>query len=397
MISMQKITFRLLEEIDEMCGKHGLTYYLGPVTLATAMIHNGYDRNLICPDLMMPIDDLGRLLQLLEQELPANRSVEHMGNSKNFIGFQISYVDETTTYIQLNRGTDVSKYGARLNIIPIRKKTTGFAAKVLRVLETGWESNGFRFTKRINIKTVIAAGTVRAAMLIGKGNVAKLLFKRFMKHYKNPTNEVVIKEPKKKSILIPASHFAESERIVFAGMEFPTPAQPEDFLQLYFGEYWREKFANRNVNHLDSVILPAMSYHEFITKASQSGFDIQQYFKDYRMSIIKGVFLLPAMRHRSKAILIAKRSGDRLRLYEEFQQKREIIHNLYSHKNYEALKLVFAEHERTTLFYLKKKLGFCVCEEFFEIQCALFSHFGRQDLVERLKKLVPMEHYKPIV
>lgn len=397
MNSMQKITFRLLEEIDEICDRNGLTYYLGPVTLATAMLHQGYDRNLICPDLMMPVDDMGRLLQYFERELPKDRSVEHMGNSKNFIGFQVSYVDETTTYIQLNRGTDISKCGARVNIIPIRKNASGISAKALRVLETGWESNGFRLTKRINIKTVIAAGTVRIAMLIGKGNVAKLLFKRFMKQYKNPMDEAVVKETKKKRILLPASHFIGAERIVFAGREFPAPAQTDDFLQRYFGEYWQEKFANRNVNHMDTVILPAMSYHEFISKAQENGYDIRRYFKEYRMSIIKGVFLLPAMRSRAKAILIAKRSGDRLRFYEEFQQKREIIHNLFSHQNYEALRLLFAEHERTTLFYLKKKLGFCVGEEFFEIQCALFSHYGRQDLVERLKNLVPKEHYKPIV
>lgn len=397
MNAMQRITFQLLEEIDDICSKLNLRYYLGPVTLATAVLHQGFDRNLVCPDLLMPVNDMARLLQYFEHEPRQDRSVEYMGNSKNCIGFQISYVDETTTYLQLNRGTDVSKCGARVNIVPIRRNRTGFSAKELRVLETGWESNGFRFTKRINIKTIIAAGTVRVAMIFGKRNVAKFLFRRFMAQYANLSDQMVVKEPKKKSVLLPASLFNEAQTMLFAGKKFPIPGNGEDFLTQYFGEYWREKFANRVVNHMDTVMLPGMSYHDFIYRTNQNGYDIHRYFREYRMSIIKGAFLLPAMRRRAKAILIAKRSGDRLRFFEEFQQKREIIHNLYSHRNFEALKLVFAEHERATLFYLKKKLGFCVGQEYFEIQCALFIHYGREDLVERLIKLVPKEHHQPIV
>jgi phosphorylcholine metabolism protein LicD len=397
MNAMQRVTFQLLEEIDDICSNNGLKYFLGPVTTATAMLHNGYDRNLICPDLLMSVEDIRRLLERFNQGMASGRAIEHMGNSKNFIGFQISYVNENTTFMQLNRGTDILKCGARVNIIPIRRSTAGFGAKLLRVLETGWECNGYRFTKRINIKTIIAAGAVRLAMLIGKRNVGGLLFNRFMTQYGNPKDLVVVKEPKKKSIQLSANFFTSAETILFAGREFPIPNQSEEFLQTYFGEYWRETFANRNVNYMDTVILPSMSYHEFINITMQNGYDIKKYFNEYRMSIIKGIFLLPALRKRSKAILIAKRSGDRLRFYEEFQQKREIIHNLYSHQNYEALKQVYAEHERTTLFYLKKKLGFCICEEFFEIQCALFSHYGQNDIVERIKKLVPKEHYKPIV
>lgn len=397
MNEMQKISFQLLIEIDKICKENQLTYFLGPKSLATAMLHRGYDRNLICPDLLMPVNDMDRLIQILDSSMPADRSIEYMGNSKNFIGFQLSYVNEKSTYLQMKRGSDVSKSGIRINIIPIRKKTFGFRAKALRVIETGWECNGFRLTKKINIKTIIAAGFCRFCMLMGKANFAKLLFHKYQKYYAFPTDMVVIKETKKKSIVMDYDFFSDADSVKFEGTFFPAPQNKEEFLTAYFGELWRENLSNRTVNFMDTILLPTIPYRDFIYQANQNGYDINKYFRHYRYSLINGIWVLPAIRQRSKAILIAKRSGDRLRYYEEFQQKREIIHNLYGKKKFEELREVFAEHEKTTLFYLKRRLGFCVSEEFFDIQCALFRHYGRSDIVDRLLKLVPKEHYKPIV
>jgi hypothetical protein len=394
---MQKVTFRLLKEIDQRCNAHGLRYFLGPQTIAAAMLHHGYDKNLICPDILMPVGDMVRLLSILESDMPADRSVEHMGNSKNFIGFQIAYVDERSTFLQLNRGPDVTNCGGRVNILPIRKNTTGWKALLLKVMETGWESNGFRFTRKINVKTIIAIGGVRLCMAIGKGNLGKILFRRMLKHYDRFKDTAVVKETKKSSVVFAAIQFSSPSMIPFAGQDFPAPKDPDGFMTDYFGETWQELLKERAVNYSETVILAHTPYKEFIRNAAMNGYDIRRFQKDYRRSLIKGIFILPAMRRRAKAILIAKRSGDRLRFYEEFVEKREIIHNLYGNKNFDELKSVFAEHERTTLYYLKRKLGFCVSEEFFDIQCALFRHAGRDDVVEKLFKLVPKEHYKPII
>ena len=94
---------------------------------------------------------------------------------------------------------------------------------------------------------------------------------------------------------------------------------------------------------------------------------------------------------------MAKRSGDRLNLYEELQEKREIIQNLYARKNFKKLAVIFARHEAKTKFYLKNQLGFCVGREYFNIQCDIIRYKGRKDIVEKLMKLIPPEHYDPII
>ncbi len=397
MKEMQRSTLQMLKEIAKICEKHSLKYYLGPETLAIAEIYGGYDRNAINLEILMPISDFIALVKILETEIPLNRSIEYMGNHKHYLGFQVSYINETSTYINMNQGTDFSRYGARINIIPIRRNVHSLRGKIFHVIETGWECNGYRFTRKLNLKRIIAAALARGCMVIGKANCAKLLYRGFCKNYSGTSENVIIKYPKKKSTVLDSEYFSGNDFVFFEGNPYPAPVRREDFLVNYYGTFWRDRFLNRKKDFSNIIFLPGIPYKEFLNQVSKSGMDIKKYFFQYRLSLLKGIKLLRPIKIRSRALLIAARSGDRLRYYEEFQKKREVIHNLHGKGNLTELKTIFAEHEKTTLHYLKRKLGFCVCREFFEIQCELFIEEGKENVVEKLRKLVPEAHYRPII
>lgn len=395
MNKIQNKTFNLLEEIKKICEANNITYYLAPGTSHLACTFEGHSQDSINLGVMVPAGEIKKLINLIEKEKYEDRKLDYMGNYKNFISFQVHYVDSSTTFVNFGRGTDVSCYGARVSIIPIR--TIDRKSKLSGILETGWECNGYRFTREITFKRLISIGFVRMAMIIGKRNLANILFNYFCKNASGKGTKYSIKLTTKKEVLLDEKYFSQDNEVKFQGDYFKCLAHIEDFLEYYYGASWKEECLNAVKKDNNVVISSEVPYEEYLKEAEAEGVSLYKVFSDKRKNLLSEKFVLPYIKRHRQALLIAKRSGARLKYYEELQQQREEILSLYENNDFEQLEIIFDELEKETLFYLRRNLGLCVSKEYFEIICELLKYHKKEYLVQKLEALIPPEHMTPII
>ena len=77
-----------------------------------------------------------------------------------------------------------------------------------------------------------------------------------------------------------------------------------------------------------------------------------------RKNRLAGIPQMRTLLLKDKARLIAKRSGDRLKLYEKLEEQKDTIMDLYEKKDFEELSVIFKEYENKTRYYLKKDLDY---------------------------------------
>ncbi|MGI6211117.1 MAG: LicD family protein [Anaerovoracaceae bacterium] len=402
---LQKKAVTLLEELATLCETGSIPFFLGPRTLSLAVKYGGCSRCSTTLDLLVPAADVPRLLLRIRRIARPGRTVDCMDGDPDHLSFEAEYVDTGTTYLSFAAGTDYAACGIKVKIIPIRTSLTGLSLRLYGILETGWEINGYRLTTKITLRRIISAGIVRMLMtLFGKKRLASWLFRRFYAmHAREGKQEgwdedpAVIRRPKQKSKCFSGSYFEGSEQVMFCGRSYPAPRNLEGFLREYYGADWSARLGRERKSFKGYVLIANTPYREFLRACEERGYPVGQLFRQRRREMIRGALVLSAFRARSRALLLAKRSGDRLRFYEYFLANREEIRTLFERNDLEGLRMHFAEHERCCLSYLKKGLGLCVSREIHEIQLRLLRDAGKVEEAERLASLVPREHMLPLI
>lgn len=111
--TLRKAQLRMLEilkEIDKICKKHHITYWLDGGTMLGCARHKGFipwDDDL---DIAVFEEDYKRLLQILQKELPSQYSVLWSGNSK-YISTNFAKVVDSRSYVEQEGGLRTPRAG----------------------------------------------------------------------------------------------------------------------------------------------------------------------------------------------------------------------------------------------------------------------------------------------
>lgn len=111
--TLRKAQLRMLEilkEIDKICKKHHITYWLDGGTMLGCARHKGFipwDDDL---DIAVFEEDYERLLHILQQELPSQYNVLWPGNNKNF-SFNFAKVVDSKSYVEQEGGLSTPQEG----------------------------------------------------------------------------------------------------------------------------------------------------------------------------------------------------------------------------------------------------------------------------------------------
>lgn len=112
----------LLVEVDRICKKHNIPYWLSSGTLLGAVRHGGYipwDDDL---DIEMLRKDYLRLMKILPQELPENMVLQHHDTDPNYF-FTFAKVRDTRSFLsETNHYDRIFNYrGIYIDIFPFEK------------------------------------------------------------------------------------------------------------------------------------------------------------------------------------------------------------------------------------------------------------------------------------
>jgi len=149
----QQRMLELLLELDRICRKHGISYWLSSGTLIGAIRHNGFipwDDDL---DVEMMRQDYLRLMEVLPKELPDTMALQSEDTDTNYFYYYAklrdrrSRLEEANNYDRLLR-----ERGIYIDIFPLEKqrrwihilseKTTGHMYKIWRTSQDDTKSIG---------------------------------------------------------------------------------------------------------------------------------------------------------------------------------------------------------------------------------------------------------------
>lgn len=103
MTDIQKELYKLIKEIDEICTKNNIVYYLAGGSAIGALRHRGYipwDDDM---DIYMTRDNYLKFLEVCKTQLPPDRTVVCQELNRNFHNNFARYMDTSTTAIHINQ------------------------------------------------------------------------------------------------------------------------------------------------------------------------------------------------------------------------------------------------------------------------------------------------------
>ena len=249
---IQLALLRMLKNVDAICQKHAIGYWLDGGTLLGAVRHKGFipwDDDL---DIVMPREDYERFVRIAPAELHEDLFLQTLDTDPTYDIFQVPCKIKEKSILDLEREAhlDGSKeIGIFLDIIPIDKyRKSGFGYYVdyltkytfrrLCGINASYLKNGSGFKLRVNNFLARYKGFIRSRQLVRA--YKNLLKKKIQKSKTLKTNYLVGYAYDSLWIrLFKVEDIYPLGRVKFEDGEFPAPANCDGVLRTFYGDYMK--------------------------------------------------------------------------------------------------------------------------------------------------------------
>lgn len=241
---LQLIELDLLKEVDRICKKHNIKYYLGEGSLLGAIRHNGFipwDDDI---DVLMLREEYKKFLNVAVTEINSKYEIQHSTTINNYWSpfIKVRFLDNSF-FKQSHIAHLTNHNGPCLDIFPVDNvpKKDSFGQYMQSILVRCYR-------KAISYKLKIYPITNWKQFIIryvfGSLSIKKihiLLDKKFQK-YNNPKNEYVVNLASYynyKKQTVPKSYYGEPRYVKFEDGMFPVPHEAEKVLTSVYGDYMK--------------------------------------------------------------------------------------------------------------------------------------------------------------
>ena len=386
----------LLEELCNICDDNRIDYYLAPKMVLRSVFDLDFDTYFTMPEIYMKLEGVLRLLELIENNMPAGRALDYLGNNSNYSSFNVSYVNTETTAINLTRGEEFSQHGIKVTINIIRND---IKKRLPGIVETGREANAFKAHGRGNWKKALGERVVAHTMKAGGSGYNKGLFNYYVKHYSKcgDSERVFIRRFRMKRMYFDRKLFDEKKKVELNGRAFWSVKDTAAMLERAYGKDI-EAFRDRLVPYkskkvITSTMVPFKDYMDSLQKMGTSVESVFEQENAIRASNLANKKIRKAI---GKIFILARMSEQRFLMYPELHSRIEEIRTLRASGDYESLAEIFKEYDKQAIYFLAHGYALCLDEELFEVECELMEHSGREKKAEKMRRLVFEEHKKPL-
>ncbi len=238
---LQLIELGILKEVDRICKKYHITYYMAEGSLLGAMRHNGFipwDDDL---DIAMLRKDYERFLQVAPKEISKDYEIQYSTTITKYWSpfIKVRYLDNRE-FAQTHIAHLTDHNGPLLDIFPIDNvpRMDSFRQKIqAKKIKLYRGMLGFKlYRKPKNIKTFIV-------FLMSKFYSIKGLHKRLdktFKKYNNKNNKYLVNLASYynyKKQTFPVKYYGKPRYVKFEDMMVPVPKEAEKVLNKIYGDY----------------------------------------------------------------------------------------------------------------------------------------------------------------
>lgn len=265
----------LLAEIDEICRKEGIEYFLGEEALRMAVLTGKYSDPKSDLVVLMTPENAESFMNVIEREDRDDRYIDCLTVNPCFRGTAIHYCDTKSLDAEVTQPGHWN--GLYVSIELLRKPSSSRIANMIdSVMERGWEATqeakygGKRsYTCKEAVKILCA--------VCGKRRIRQWIYRKVMKGYKRADHKIVFKRKYWLSgVSFSAGLFRKPSDIAFEGHTFKTVTDYEEYLTIEYGENWRECITAPSNGMSNRRITDAhITGDELCTYMKANGVDIQ--------------------------------------------------------------------------------------------------------------------------
>jgi lipopolysaccharide cholinephosphotransferase len=251
--TLRKAQLRMLDillEIDKICKKHNIPYWISGGTLLGAVRHGGFipwDDDL---DIDVMWDDYKKLLSILEKELPEQYVVVNSKKEKNF-SFNFSKVVDINSKVTFPEEFGISRQkhqGIWVDIFPVERGSVS-----IRKFIESFYGRSFRRVHHYNVnKFEYFMGCIMypfALLLVFIIRKLNFLFPKDVLIHNYGSGGGIFHTVRLKSETLPV------KSILFEGYEVLAPKNPDSYLTLHYGDYMQVPSKDKREIHLIRIEL----------------------------------------------------------------------------------------------------------------------------------------------
>lgn len=242
MLEMHRGLLTLVQELDAICRKHNITYYLEGGSLLGAVRHRGFlpwDDDV---DLCITRDNFQKLLSVIDQELPANRELYCYERFPGYLRDTVKYTNLDSTVLFYNHILDGNAAGQHIDLFILDPVPSDAEA------QAEYKKWATIYSELLTPVYVLCNDIVQyldeynecLRLMEEKGReyvLQQLREKLFTMEDSDECDTYLLRWGNRHSFY-PKAYFGEPVELEFEGCKFLAPRQYYRFLRAEFGDNW---------------------------------------------------------------------------------------------------------------------------------------------------------------
>lgn len=378
----KKEVIKLLTEIDTICKRQGIPYYLSPQLTLCGVSGQGIP-NPFAGNIYMRTEDMERFRLAVAEEAPDRRIVESMNNNKHFWGFYLRYVDQDTLCFRLNDGRNYKYRGMSVNIYPLRgEKAADFKLRWNKAQEIGWNGMADSWNGVLGKKKRLCRMWVKCRTILGRGRLGRSLYRSWCKNWTAEGADRYILILPQKTLYFPKEIFDETGYVELEGVKFPVPEQTDAYLKKYYGSKYESKTFSEYSVKMNEMVSARVSYEDYFQEIGKPERLLKEHFRSKKVrekAIRKKAYL-------ERSWSYVKECAAGLELEKQYLEQKDYLMNLYRNHDYAALSKAFTAYRKVNEERLQRNEIFVADEELERIFLDMLEKTGRSSLKNRIEK-----------
>lgn len=269
--TIQNILLGFLLEIDRICKKHNIKYFLAGGTLLGAVRHKGFIPWDDDADVMMLREDYDKFLKVLPYELPHNFAIQNDEKTSHFPFTKIR-INDTVFSTEFSSRFDDIHNGIFFDVLAQDQTSNNKLIRKLHMhatASTRWlVLDKWRGTK-VNAKSKISSFVANLLKTIFPLSFLEKLQNALMSQFKNKKNTKYLFDSMGRNITrgeFPKQWLEEAVYVDFENVKLPIPKEYDKYLSYLYGDYMEMiPVSLRHVSH-DIIRMDLGEYSEYKVK-----------------------------------------------------------------------------------------------------------------------------------
>lgn len=269
--TIQNILLGFLLEIDRICKKHNIKYFLAGGTLLGAVRHKGFIPWDDDADVMMLRDDYDKFLKVLPYELPANFAIQNNEKTSHFpftkirINDTVFSTEFSSRFDDIHNGIffDVLAQDQTSNNKLLRKLHMHATASIRWLVLDKWREI------KVNANGKFSSFVANLLKTIFPLSFLEKLQNALMSQFKNKKNAKYLFDSMGRNITrgeFPKQWLDEAVYVDFENVKLPIPKEYDKYLSYLYGDYMEMiPVSLRHVSH-DIIRMDLGEYSEYEVK-----------------------------------------------------------------------------------------------------------------------------------